>query len=105
MAKQRLSNEVIAQVLTQVVEDLRKDLNKHSKLVQEMSQRKIEVKTDDFLQLVKENKRIMQNYADEIKRNQEELRKSIESTQSGLKFTLILSWVAFFVVAILFYFS
>ena len=29
MAKERLSNEIIAQVLTQMVENLRKDLNKH----------------------------------------------------------------------------
>lgn len=65
MAKERLSNEIIAQVLTQVVENLRKDLNKHQikidehgKRIQQITEKPLEVQPIDVSKIVQEREKI-----------------------------------------------
>lgn len=107
MAKERLSNEIIAQVLTQVVENLRKDLKKHlqkidehGQKITEITEKPLEVQPIDVSKIVQEREKIQQI-----------LEKGIHSVRKETANFRFLKWGFLFSVVVLvigglfFYFS
>lgn len=107
MAKERLSNEIIAQVLTQVVENLRKDLNKHQikidehgKRIQQITEKPLEVQPIDVSKIVQEREKISEIFD----KNIISLRKETTNFRF-LKWGFLFSVVVLVIGALFFYFS
>lgn len=107
MAKERLSNEIIAQVLTQVVENMRKDLNKHQvkieehgKRIQQITEKPLEVQPIDVSKIVQEREKIQQILETGI----HSVRKETANFRF-LKWGFLFSVVVLVIGALFFYFS
>ena len=107
MAKERLSNEIIAQVLTQVVENLRKDLNKHQvkieehgKRIQQITEKPLEVQPIDISKIVQEREKIQQI----LEKGIHSVRKETANFRF-LKWGFLFSVVVLVIGALFFHFS
>lgn len=107
MAKERLSNEIIAQVLTQVVENLRKDLNKHQVKMEEHGQKiteitakPLEVQPIDVSKIVQEREKISEIFD----KNINSLRKETANFRF-LKWGFLFSVVVLVIGVLFFHFS
>lgn len=107
MAKERLSNEIIAQVLTQMVENLRKDLNKHQvkieehgKRIQQITEKPLEVQPIDDSKIAQEREKIQQILETGI----HSVRKETANFRF-LKWGFLFSSVVLVTGALFFYFS
>lgn len=104
MAKKRLSNEVIAQVLTEVVEDLRTDLNLHRETLEKTAGTKIKVDTGTLNETLSQYKAIFERLNEYASKNTEEMKNSIKQAKSSLKFN-VFSYVSLLVCVLILFFS
>lgn len=107
MAKERLSNEIIAQVLTQVVENLRKDLKKHfqkidehGQKITEITEKPLEVQPIDVSKIIQEKEKIQQILETGI----HSVRKETANFRF-FKWGLIFCVICFGISGLVFYFS
>lgn len=107
MAKERLSNEIIAQVLTQVVENLRKDLkthlqkiDEHGQKITEITAKPLEVQPIDVSKITQEREKIQQILETGI----HSVRKETANFRF-LKWGFLFSVVVLVIGGLFFYFS
>lgn len=108
MAREKVSNEIIAQVLTQSASNLEKALEKHCKSIEEVTKTKVQVDTTEMQKEKKEIdvnisdfKQFLNNYAVNLHKTEKPLKRA-----EKIAFYTLISSVAFAIgVALIIYFK